>query len=70
MEHFLLCCTAFHSVRQPILDIIKESLTILHEPQLDYITSDLLQIVLDCSALYQVIPKCNHHLLETKEISQ
>ena len=67
MEHFLLSCTALHSVRQPILDIIKESLTTLHEAQLVRTTSDLLQIVLDCSALYHVIPKCNHHLLEAIE---
>ena len=67
MEHFLLSCTALHSVRQPIVDIIKESLTTLHEAQLVRTTSDLLQIVLDCSALYHVIPKCNHHLLEAIE---
>ena len=63
LEHFLLNCTALHSARQPILDIIKGLYTSLHEPQLTNIPSDLLQIVLDCSALYKTVPKRNHHLL-------
>ena len=67
LEHFLLNCTALHSARQPILDIIKGLYTSLHEPQLTNIPSDLLQIVLDCSGLYQAVPKRNHHLLESIE---
>ena len=68
VEHSLLNCTALHSARQPmILDIIKGLYTSLHEPQLTNIRSHLLQIVLDCSALYQTVPKRNHHLLESIE---
>ena len=66
-EHFLLCCPALHSARQSILDIINGLYSSLHDPQLANHPRDLLQIVLDCSALYLTTPKRNHHIIETIE---
>ena len=66
-EHFLLCCPSLHSARQSILDIINGLYSSLHDPQLANHPRDLLQIVLDCSALYLTTPKRNHHIIETIE---
>ena len=67
IEHFLLHCTALSSVRQPNIDIIRDSYISLHDHQLTHNSSSLLQTVLDCSAFCQIIPKRNQHVLETIE---
>ena len=62
-ELFFLQCTALSSIREPILETIKQACASL--PVDDY--TRLLQIRLECSAYAKTTHKRNHHMLETVE---